>query len=813
MKNSILIKLSSLFKTDDEKRSFKLATMLSVLFVFALVIVVGTNAEAQWQGVYFYWDAETHPCDGSELPNPPFWTQEVSHRGHVSCDSTPEGDRFIEWETEEGWGDHYTEIHNTQNLPVTCSAGTTYYLAYFSKFSRINGLDIWHEGSSIQSGDKGLEITGDGIRWVTSRGQWDSYAPNDDHHYTVFLGNPYYHLNEELEHSDVYWQNQNGYSEDNPIQLEYERWYSVIMAIKMASDHTGSATVYINGENILEYNNIQTSSVSSPVITDIKMGGTIAQGPPPDGYDAPPHYRQFDALMLTDSWQDIIDGGYLLDPESPSDITAPASITNLSVSSCSSFSCDLAWTAPGDDDNTGTAAAYDIRYSTANITEDNWGSATQVTGESSPQIAGTSETHTVNGLTSETTYYFAIKTSDEVPNESGLSNIASEATTEPSGNIYFYYDAEDGVVGEELPLASGNPANFCQTECSGSGEKGTIQSSGGAPQGNQYFEWIIADNQSDAYTEISSATTPEGGWGFDVPFGKTLYMAFYQKYILTGDSEYIWYWDLDVCGPNNPLGNCSDKGVELWGYDSNDTRVLRTNVIMGQPYSQPSFPDNDPYKWNMRHAIFYGDNPEIVWGNNRSGYQPYISSYQADYGKWYAVVMKITLSNTGTGEAALWVNGTLIEEYNDINTVLPGTVGDIEIRRIKMNGTIAQPRYEVQQHKRQFDALMLTDSWQNIVDGGYLSEATSVNMIDNSKPFKLAPNPARENTVILISDVHDDFEITIYSINGQKVFHERIQGDNSDFSKELDVSGYPKGIYIVKVRSEELIKAEKLVLE
>ena len=37
------------------------------------------------------------------------------------------------------------------------------------------------------------------------------------------------------------------------------------------------------------------------------MGGTIAQ----TAYDAPAHYRKFDAFMLTDNWQDIIDGGYL----------------------------------------------------------------------------------------------------------------------------------------------------------------------------------------------------------------------------------------------------------------------------------------------------------------------------------------------------------------------------------------------------------------------------------------------------------------------------------------------------------------------
>lgn len=110
------------------------------------------------------------------------------------------------------------------------------------------------------------------------------------------------------------------------------------------------------------------------------------------------------------------------------DTTAPAAVSNLTVSNASASTIDLAWTSPGDDASSGTASSYDIRYSTSNITNGNWASATQVSGEPTPQVAGTSQTMTVSGLSSATTYYFGIKTSDEVPNESNLSNITSLAT-------------------------------------------------------------------------------------------------------------------------------------------------------------------------------------------------------------------------------------------------------------------------------------------------------------------------------------------------------------------------------------------------
>jgi hypothetical protein len=109
--------------------------------------------------------------------------------------------------------------------------------------------------------------------------------------------------------------------------------------------------------------------------------------------------------------------------------TAPSAIANLAASTSGQTNVTLTWTAPGDDGTTGTATQYDIRYSTSAITAANFGSATQVTSEPAPKIAGSAESFTIAGLAESRTYYFAIKTADEVPNWSGLSNVISKATT------------------------------------------------------------------------------------------------------------------------------------------------------------------------------------------------------------------------------------------------------------------------------------------------------------------------------------------------------------------------------------------------
>ncbi len=123
-------------------------------------------------------------------------------------------------------------------------------------------------------------------------------------------------------------------------------------------------------------------------------------------------------IMVTDSYS------FTIIP----DTTAPTAVANLSVTQTTQNTVTLSWTASGDDAASGTAASYDLRYSTAAITEANWAGATQATGEPTPLVAGTTQTLTISGLTMETKYYFAIKVSDEVPNVSALSNVVNTTT-------------------------------------------------------------------------------------------------------------------------------------------------------------------------------------------------------------------------------------------------------------------------------------------------------------------------------------------------------------------------------------------------
>ncbi len=106
----------------------------------------------------------------------------------------------------------------------------------------------------------------------------------------------------------------------------------------------------------------------------------------------------------------------------------PFKVIDLSVGYEGSDYVSLTWTAPGNDGNQGTAHRYDIRYSTNPVGTDTtawWEGADTVADEPAPVPAGTGQQFKVEGLTPHSTYYFALKAADEVPNWSGISNIAS----------------------------------------------------------------------------------------------------------------------------------------------------------------------------------------------------------------------------------------------------------------------------------------------------------------------------------------------------------------------------------------------------
>ena len=114
------------------------------------------------------------------------------------------------------------------------------------------------------------------------------------------------------------------------------------------------------------------------------------------------------------------------------DNEAPAAVTDLAARLETLSELVLSWTAPGDDGHSGQARDYEIRQSTTPITAESFEEATLLVRRPVPAEAGTVQTLDITGLEPDSTYYFALRTTDDSFNTSDLSNVAQAIMTQPS---------------------------------------------------------------------------------------------------------------------------------------------------------------------------------------------------------------------------------------------------------------------------------------------------------------------------------------------------------------------------------------------
>lgn len=227
--------------------------------------------------------------------------------------ATPAGTKYFEIETGETTSWHAT-CQRYLPSPITLSNGTTYYLGAFFRFQKIGGSDIWHNENDF---DKLCGLTGGGFRWIINSGYTASYTEG-----VPFVSNKFAFTcgvactsvpNWPTCGDDKLIPNQEPYDYDNPPYCDYSKWYAVVMGVTAYTNSSGRVRLWVNGNLTTDYSGQTMQSGAN--IGLIESNGTIGQGAQPN-YNAPPHYRQHDGIILTDNWQDIINGGYLSDPES-----------------------------------------------------------------------------------------------------------------------------------------------------------------------------------------------------------------------------------------------------------------------------------------------------------------------------------------------------------------------------------------------------------------------------------------------------------------------------------------------------------------
>jgi len=114
--------------------------------------------------------------------------------------------------------------------------------------------------------------------------------------------------------------------------------------------------------------------------------------------------------------------------------------------------------------------------------------------------------------------------------------------------------------------------------------------------------------------------------------------------------------------------------------------------------------------------------------------------------------------------------------------------------------------------------LFFNTDWGFTADGweAYYDTATSagIDEINILESVQIYPNPARNNLNINLSlENNETFSINIVSITGQFIYKEEITNASGDFSKQIDLSGFNRGVYFLQMINTQGVITKKIILE
>ncbi|MBN2185573.1 MAG: hypothetical protein JW746_09620 [Candidatus Krumholzibacteriota bacterium] len=249
------------------------------------------------------------------------------------------------------------------------------------------------------------------------------------------------------------------------------------------------------------------------------------------------------------------------------DSTSPGSVTDLTVSSTTSNSITLTWTTPGDDGMSGKASQFDLRHSILPIYLWNWDLAMPSDGEPQPGDAGGVETFTLSDLTFAPIYYFAVRTGDEVPNWSDLSNVVSGRLDLSTGAIFAWglnswSQCDVPAPNEDFVAVAGGTAHSLGLKSDGTIVAWGYNLSGqcNVPTPNEDF---VAVSVGGSYSAGLKSDGTIAAWGSnqyntcDIPASNTDFVTV-------------------ACGIFHCLGLKSDGTIVAWGNDNYSQCIVPT---------------------------------------------------------------------------------------------------------------------------------------------------------------------------------------------------------------------------------------------
>ena len=82
----------------------------------------------------------------------------------------------------------------------------------------------------------------------------------------------------------------------------------------------------------------------------------------------------------------------------------------------------------------------------------------------------------------------------------------------------------------------------------------------------------------------------------------------------------------------------------------------------------------------------------------------------------------------------------------------------------------------------------------------------------NDLGLRIFPNPSNGNFNLYVGKGDKTIDISIFDLQGQKVYADRILSTFGSITKEINLSDLSKGIYYLRLTSENVTQVEKIVI-
>ncbi|MCX6269186.1 MAG: T9SS type A sorting domain-containing protein [Bacteroidetes bacterium] len=82
-----------------------------------------------------------------------------------------------------------------------------------------------------------------------------------------------------------------------------------------------------------------------------------------------------------------------------------------------------------------------------------------------------------------------------------------------------------------------------------------------------------------------------------------------------------------------------------------------------------------------------------------------------------------------------------------------------------------------------------------------------------SSAIRIFPNPVSGELTIGITGKEKELELTISDLNGIVHYSEKLLVNSADFRKKISMSGFTRGVYLLKLSSNDRLYREKVIVQ